>query len=315
MIRYFIYRLLSAIPILAIVSLASFLFIFLVPGDPAAEIAGPGATKEEVERIRGQLGLDAPIHVQMVSYYRRLFRGDLGQSILLNRSVTEAIIERAPVTLSLTGIALAISMTIAIALGVAAAVRQNTWVDQSAMTVALLGLSLPDFWVGLVMIYAFAVLLGWLPTGGYVELSKGVWPWLRSMTMPALALAITQLGLLARMTRATMLEVLNQDYIRTARAKGVPERSVVDKHALSNALIPMVTVMGLIVGILLGGAVVIEQVFALPGVGRLIIGAILRRDYPVIQGGLFLTATIFVFVNLAVDILYAFLDPRVRYER
>ena len=315
MIRYFIYRLLSAIPILAIVSLASFLFIFLVPGDPAAEIAGPGATKEEVERIRGQLGLDAPIHVQMVSYYRRLFRGDLGQSILLNRSVTEAIIERAPVTLSLTGIALAISMTIAIALGVAAAVRQNTWVDQSAMTVALLGLSLPDFWVGLVMIYAFAVLLGWLPTGGYVELSKGVWPWLRSMTMPALALAITQLGLLARMTRATMLEVLNQDYIRTARAKGVPERSVVDKHALSNALIPMVTVMGLIVGILLGGAVVIEQVFALPGVGRLIIGAILRRDYPVIQGGLFLTATIFVFVNLAVDIMYAFLDPRVRYER
>jgi peptide/nickel transport system permease protein len=259
--------------------------------------------------------LDAPIHVQMVSYYRRLFRGNLGQSILLNRSVTEAIIERAPVTLSLTGIALAISMTIAIALGVAAAVRQNTWVDQSAMTVALLGLSLPDFWVGLVMIYAFAVLLGWLPTGGYVELSKGVWPWLRSMTMPALALAITQLGLLARMTRATMLEVLNQDYIRTARAKGVPERSVVDKHALSNALIPMVTVMGLIVGILLGGAVVIEQVFALPGVGRLIIGAILRRDYPVIQGGLFLTATIFVFVNLAVDILYAFLDPRVRYER
>jgi peptide/nickel transport system permease protein len=315
MIRYFIYRLLSAIPILAIVSLASFLFIFLVPGDPAAEIAGPGATKEEVERIRGQLGLDEPVHVQMFAYYRRLFRGDLGRSILLNRSVTEAIIERAPVTLSLTGIALAISMTIAIALGVAAAVRQNTWVDQSAMTVALLGLSLPDFWVGLVMIYAFAVLLGWLPTGGYVELSKGVWPWLRSMTMPALALAITQLGLLARMTRATMLEVLNQDYIRTARAKGVPERSVVDKHALSNALIPMVTVMGLIVGILLGGAVVIEQVFALPGVGRLIIGAILRRDYPVIQGGLFLTATIFVFVNLAVDILYAFLDPRVRYER
>jgi peptide/nickel transport system permease protein len=183
------------------------------------------------------------------------------------------------------------------------------------MTVALLGLSLPDFWVGLVMIYTFAVLLGWLPTGGYVELSKGLWPWLRSMLMPALALAITQLGLLARMTRATMLEVLNQDYVRTARAKGLPERTVIDKHALSNALIPMVTVMGLIVGILLGGAVVIEQVFALPGVGRLIIGAILRRDYPVIQGGLFLTATIFVFVNLAVDILYAFLDPRVRYER
>jgi peptide/nickel transport system permease protein len=315
MTRYFIYRLLSAFPILAIVSLASFLFIFLVPGDPAAEIAGPGATKDEVVRIRSQLGLDAPVHIQMLNYYGRLLRGDLGQSILLNRSVTEAITERAPVTLSLTGIALGVSLTLAIVLGVVAAVRQNTWVDQSAMTVALLGLSLPDFWVGLVMIYTFAVLLGWLPTGGYVELSKGLWPWLRSMLMPALALAITQLGLLARMTRATMLEVLNQDYVRTARAKGLPERTVIDKHALSNALIPMVTVMGLIVGILLGGAVVIEQVFALPGVGRLIIGAILRRDYPVIQGGLFLTATIFVFVNLAVDILYAFLDPRVRYER
>jgi len=315
MTRYFIYRLLSAFPILAIVSLASFLFIFLVPGDPAAEIAGPGATKDEVARIRSQLGLDAPVHIQMLNYYGRLLRGDLGQSILLNRSVTEAIIERAPVTLSLTGIALGVSLTLAIVLGVVAAVRQNTWVDQSAMTVALLGLSLPDFWVGLVMIYTFAVLLGWLPTGGYVELSKGASPWPRSMLMPALALAITQLGLLARMTRATMLEVLNQDYVRTARAKGLPERTVIDKHALSNALIPMVTVMGLIVGILLGGAVVIEQVFALPGVGRLIIGAILRRDYPVIQGGLFLTATIFVFVNLAVDILYAFLDPRVRYEQ
>ena len=314
MTRYLIYRLLGAVPILAVVSLASFLFIFLVPGDPAAEIAGPGATKEEVIRIRSQLGLDAPVPVQMLNYYRRLFRGDLGESILLNRSVTTAIIERAPVTLSLTLMALGISLTVAILLGVVAAVHRNTWLDQSAMTVALLGLSLPDFWVGLVMIYTFAVLLGWFPTGGYVELSKGVRPWLGSMTMPALALGITQLGLLARITRATMLEVLNQDYVRTARAKGLPERTVIDKHALTNTMIPVVTVMGLIVGVLLGGAVVIEQVFALPGVGRLIVGAILRRDYPVIQGGLLLTATIFVFVNLAVDILYAFLDPRVRYE-
>ncbi len=314
MTRYLIYRLLGAVPVLAVVSLASFLFIFLVPGDPAAEIAGPGATKEEVTRIRSQLGLEAPVAVQMVNYYRRLFRGDLGESILLNRSVTTAIIERAPVTLSLTLMALGISLTVAILLGVVAAVNRNTWVDQSAMTVALLGLSLPDFWVGLVMIYTFAVLLGWFPTGGYVELSRGVRPWLGSMTMPALALGITQLGLLARITRSTMLEVLNQDYVRTARAKGLPERTVIDKHALTNTMIPVVTVMGLIVGVLLGGAVVIEQVFALPGVGRLIVGAILRRDYPVIQGGLLLTAMIFVFVNLAVDILYAFLDPRVRYE-
>ncbi len=314
MTRYLIYRLLSAIPVLAVVSLASFGLIFLVPGDPAAEIAGPGATSEEVARIRSQLGLDAPIHVQMVSYYGRLFRGDLGHSIMLNRSVTTAIIERAPVTLSLTAMALGISLTVAILLGVVAAVKRNTWVDQSAMTVALLGLSVPDFWVGLVMIYTFAVMLGWFPTGGYVELGRGVGPWLRSLAMPAAALGITQLGLLARITRATMLEVLGQDYVRTARAKGLPERLVVDKHALANALIPVVTVIGLIIGILLGGAVVVEQVFSLPGVGRLIIGAILRRDYPIIQGGLLLTAVIFVFVNLAVDILYATLDPRVRYD-
>jgi peptide/nickel transport system permease protein len=312
--RYLVYRLLTALPILAVVSLASFGLIFLVPGDPAAEIAGPGATSEEVARIRSQLGLDAPFHVQMASYYGRLLRGDLGHSIMLNRSVTTAIVERAPVTLSLTGLALGISLAVAIVLGVVAAVRRNTWVDQSAMTVALLGLSVPDFWVGLVMIYTFAVMLGWFPTGGYVELSQGVGPWLRSLAMPALALGITQLGLLARITRAAMLEVLNQDYVRTARAKGLPERLVVDKHALANAMIPVVTVIGLIVGILLGGAVVVEHVFSLPGVGRLIIGAILRRDYPVIQGGLLLTAAIFVFVNLAVDILYATLDPRVRYD-
>jgi peptide/nickel transport system permease protein len=314
MTRYLLYRLLSAIPVLVVVSLASFLLIFLVPGDPAAEIAGPGASSEEVTRIRSQLGLDEPVAVQMVSYYRRLLRADLGHSIMLNRSVTAAIVERAPVTLSLTAMALGISLTLAVVLGVLAAVRRNTWVDQSAMTVALLGLSVPDFWVGLVMIYTFAVLLGWFPTGGYVELGRGTGPWLRSLIMPAAALGITQLGLLARITRTTMLEVLGQDYVRTARAKGLAEWLVVDKHALSNAMIPVVTVIGLIVGVLLGGAVVVEQVFSLPGVGRLIIGAILRRDYPVIQGGLLLTAMIFVFVNLAVDVLYACLDPRVRYD-
>jgi peptide/nickel transport system permease protein len=312
--RYLAYRLLSAIPILIVVSLVSFLIIFLVPGDPASEFAGPGATKDEVMRIRQSLGLDQSVAVQMLTWYRRLLQGDLGQSILLNRSVTTAILERAPVTLSLTLLALAISLSLAVVLGVLAAVKQNTWVDQSAMTMALLGLSLPDFWVGLVMIYLFAVLLGWFPTGGYVELGRGVGPWLRSLVMPATALGLAQLGLLARITRATMLEVLRQDYVRTARAKGVPERRVIDKHALANTLIPVVTVIGIIVGILLGGAVVVESVFALPGVGRLIIGAILRRDYPVIQGGLLLTATIFVFVNILVDILYAWLDPRVRYE-
>ncbi len=312
--RYLAYRLLSAIPILVVVSLVSFLIIFLVPGDPASEIAGPGAGAEEVARIRQSLGLDRHVGIQMLTWYARLLQGDLGQSILLHRSVASAILERAPVTLSLALLALTISVALALLLGVVAAVKQNTWVDQSAMTMALFGLSLPDFWVGLVMIYLFAVLLGWFPTGGYVELSKGVGPWLRSLIMPATALGLAQLGLLARITRATMLEVLRQDYVRTARAKGVPERRVIDKHALANTLIPVVTVIGIIVGILLGGTVVVESVFALPGVGRLIIGAILRRDYPVIQGGLLLTASIYVFVNILVDVLYAWLDPRVRYE-
>jgi peptide/nickel transport system permease protein len=314
MIRYLVYRLLSAIPVLLVVSLVSFLIIFLVPGDPAAEIAGPGASSEDVERIRAGLGLDRPFYEQMTSYYIRLAQGDLGRSILLSRGVFEAMVERAPVTLSLTAAGLLMAVFGGITLGIIGAVRQNTITDQAAMTVALLGLSVPDFWVGLVMIYVFAVSLGWFPTGGYVPMDENFIGWLRSMAMPALALGITQMGLVARITRATMLEVLRQDYVRTARAKGMPEWVVVGKHALANTLIPVVTVIGLIVGGLLGGAFVVEQVFALPGAGRLIIGAILRRDFPVIQGGLLLIASIFVAVNIVVDILYAYLDPRIRYD-
>ena len=214
--------------------------------------------------------------------------------MLLRRSVTQAIFERLPVTLSLTGLALLFAVTLGIAAGVLAA---------------------PDFWLGLVMIWLFAVQFGWLPTGGYVPLGENPIGWLRSMAMPAMCLAVTQVGLLARMTRASMLEVLRQDFMRTARAKGLPERVVIGRHALANVIIPVITVIGLSVGILLGGAVVVEQVFSIPGVGRLIIGGILRRDFPVIQGGLLLTATIFVLVNLLVDVLYAVVDPRVRYDR
>jgi len=314
MIRYLVYRLLSAIPVLLVVSLVSFLIIFLVPGDPAAEIAGPGASSADVERIRSGLGLDRPFYEQMSSYYIRLAQGDLGRSILLSRGVFEAMVERAPVTLSLTAAGLLMAVFGGMTLGIIGAVRQNTVTDQAAMTVALLGLSVPDFWVGLVMIYVFAVSLGWFPTGGYVPMDQSFTGWLRSMAMPALALGVTQMGLVARITRATMLEVLRQDYVRTARAKGMPEWVVVGKHALANTLIPVVTVIGLIVGGLLGGAFVVEQVFALPGAGRLIIGAILRRDFPVIQGGLLLIASIFVAVNIVVDILYAYLDPRIRYD-
>jgi peptide/nickel transport system permease protein len=314
MIRYLVYRLFSAIPVLVVVSLVSFLIIFLVPGDPASEIAGPGASADEIRRIRTGLGLDRPFHEQMASYYSRLARGDLGRSILLGRPVTDAMIERAPVTLSLTLAGLLFAVFIGMTLGIVGAVRQNTVSDQAAMTVALVGLSVPDFWVGLMMIYVFAVWLGWLPTGGFVPINESVGGWFRSMAMPAVALGFTQTGLIARITRATMLEVLRQDYVRTARAKGMPEWVVIGRHALANTLIPVVTVIGLIVGILLGGAVVIEQVFSLPGVGRLIIGSILRRDFPVIQGGLLLIASIFVIVNIVVDIAYAYLDPRVRYD-
>jgi peptide/nickel transport system permease protein len=312
-LRYTLGRLASAIPVLFVVSLVSFAIIALVPGDMASEMAGPSATAEELQRIRVQLGLDKPILQRMVEWYGALLQGDLGESVLLRRSVTEAILERLPVTLGLTFLALFFSIILGVAAGMVAAVRPNSWTDQGVMALALVGLSLPDFWLGLVFIWGFAVQLGWLPTGGYVPFGENPLGWLRSMAMPATALALTQMGLLARMTRASMLDVLRQDYVRTARAKGLPGWVVVVRHAGANVLVPIITVAGVSVGILLGGAVVIEQVFSLPGVGRLIIGAIQRRDYPVIQGGLLLTATIFVLVNLAVDLLYAAVDPRVRY--
>jgi peptide/nickel transport system permease protein len=315
MLGYIAGRVLAAIPVLAIVSLLTFVIIFFVPGDVASELAGPASGPDEVARIREQLGLDRPFFARLVSWYADLLQGDLGHSFLLNQPVSTAIVERLPVTLSLTAFALALALVIGMATGIVAAVRANTWVDQGAMTVALIGLSLPDFWLGLVMIYLFAVVLGWLPTGGYVEFLESPSGWLRVMIMPAMALALTQVGLLARMTRSGMLDVLRQDYVRTARAKGLPGWMVVGKHALANVMVQVITVVGVSVGILLGGQVVVESVFSLPGVGRLIVGAILRRDYPVIQGGLLLTATIFVVVNLIVDLLYAYFDPRIRYER
>ena len=315
MIRFLASRLVAAVPVLFVVSVLTFVLIYLVPGDVSSELAGPGASAADIARIRAVYGLDRPFHERLLGWYGALAQGDLGQSVLLGRSVTRAIFERLPVTLSLTGLALLLAVVIGISTGVLAALRVNTWVDQATMAVALAGLSLPDFWLGLVMIWLFAVQFGWLPTGGYVPLSDDPVGWLRSMAMPALALAVTQVGLLARMTRASMLDVLRQDYMRTARAKGLPDRVVIGRHALANVMIPVITVIGLSVGILLGGAVVVEQVFSIPGVGRLIIGGILRRDFPVIQGGLLLTATIFVLVNLLVDVLYAVVDPRVRYDR
>ncbi len=313
MLRFLLQRLASAFLVLLMVSLCTFVLIWLVPGDVASQLADPGASTDELKRIRERLNLDQPWHIQLFSWYGNLLRGDLGQSFLLNRSVTDAILERLPVTLTLTLLALAIAVTLGVGAGIIAAVKHGSWADQSIMTLALIGLSIPDFWLGLVGIYVFAVALGWLPSGGFVPFSEDPIGWARSMALPAVTLGVTQVGLIARITRSSMLDVLGQDYVRTARAKGVPTFKVIVKHAFTNALIPVITVIGVIVGVLLGGAVVIEQVFSLPGVGRLIIGAVLRRDYPVIQGGLLLLAFIYVFVNIVVDLLYAYVDPRVRY--
>ncbi|RYE08665.1 MAG: ABC transporter permease [Hyphomicrobiales bacterium] len=308
-------RLLSAIPVLFVVSLMTFVIMWLVPGDVSAEIGGTDATPEQIQQIREQLGIDKPLLERAVSWYGNLLRGDLGHSYLLNRSVVDAVLERLPVTLSLAGLALVLATIMGTLLGIVAAVRHNSWLDQGSMVAALVGLSIPDFWFGLVLIILFGVTLGWLPTGGFVPITEDFIGWVRYMTLPALTLAFTQMGVIARMTRSSMLDVLDQDFVRTARAKGMRRGTVIFKHALRNALVPIVTVVGVTAGVLLSGAVVIETVFSLPGVGRLIVGSIQRRDFPVIQGGLLVTASIFVFVNIVVDMLYGWLDPRVRDER
>jgi len=307
-------RLLSAIPVLLIVSLITFGLMRLIPGDPAAAIAGVSATPAQIEQLRRDLGLDQPLHLQLLDYYRGLARGDLGRSLLLGKGVFAATMERLPVTIGLSLFALAFTLLIGIASGIVAALRQNSWVDQAAMMFAMIGISVPNFFLGLLMIILFAVHLGWLPSGGYVPFGEDPVGWLRSMTMPAFSLALLQAGLLARITRSSMLEVLRQDYIRTAKAKGLPHRKVVLKHALSNALIPIVTVVGIIVSLLLSGAVVTEALFSIPGMGQLLTQAVLSRDYPMVQGGLLLVTTFLVMVNITVDTLYAVLDPRVRYE-
>jgi len=312
--RYAVRRLIQAVPILALVSLISFGIMQLVPGDPAIIIGGPSATPAELDQIRINLGLDKPFHVQLWIFYVNLLQGDLGRSLLLGKPVLEAVIERTPITLSISIYSLILTVVIGLFIGVLAALRQNTWVDQVATSFALIGVSLPNFWIGLVMIVLFSVKLGWLPTSGYVEFSRDQIGWLRSATMPAVALAMLQIGLLARITRSTMLEVLRQDYVRTARAKGLSEWRVVGKHAMANVMIPVITVIGIILSVLLSGSVVSENVFSVPGIGSLLGNAILRRDYPMIQGGLLFVAAALLLLNILVDIAYAWLDPRVRYD-
>ena len=310
--HFLIRRLAGAFLVLVLVSLMSFALIWLVPGDPAAAFLDASATPEQVAKLRSALGLDLSLPQQMFGWYGRILSGDLGQSILLNRSVTAALIERLPVTLSLAALALAFAVFFGVAAGIIAAVNHNRWPDQAVMTTALLGLSVPDFWLGLVMVLVFAVSLGWLPSGGFTPFMESPGQWLRGMILPALTLGLVQVGFIARMARASMLDTLSQDYVRTADAKGLAKLHVVLRHALPNAMIPILTVIGIVSGALLGGAVIVEQVFSIPGIGRLIVGAIASRDFPVLQGGLLFLAVVYLAINLVVDILYAVVDPRIR---
>ncbi|MBL8691144.1 MAG: ABC transporter permease [Rhodospirillaceae bacterium] len=312
--RYLAGRLLSTLIVLVIVSFISFCIMQMVPGDPALVMAGAAAPADEVQRIREQFGLDQPFHVQMLRWYAGLIQGDLGQSITLSRSVVAAIIERLPSTVALACFAFVLTLVFGLVAGVAAALKQDSWIDHAIMTLAVVGVSVPSFWIGLIMIIGFAVMVDWLPAGGYITIAESPGGWFRSLILPSIALALLQMGLLARITRASMIEVLRQDFVRTAQAKGLPRWLVVGKHAFMNVMIPVVTVIGIVFSLLLSGSVVIETVFSIPGLGRLMATSIVTRDYPVIQGALLITAAMFVLINLAVDVLYAYLDPRIHYD-
>jgi peptide/nickel transport system permease protein len=307
-------RLLNAIPVILLVAVLTFFLMHLLPGDPAVVIAGQDASPEAVARIRTQLGLDRPLLYQLAAWLLNLAQGNFGRSLAMNQSVLDAVRDHLPVTLSLTLVSLVITIPVGIAAGVLAAYRRNTWVDQAVMIVALLGVSLPGFWIAILSVILFSVTLGWVPSAGYVPLTQGAGPWLASLIQPAVVLALFQIGFLARMTRSAMLDVLDQDFIRSARARGVSEWQTVVKHAFRNTLIPVVTASGIILSLLIGGSVIVEQVFALPGIGRLIVQAILARDYPLVQGTMLLLGFAFVVINLLLDVVYTLVDPRIRYE-
>ena len=313
MAGYIIRRILATIPVMVLVALIVFGLIHFAPGDPAAIIAGVEATPEEVEGITVALGLDRPLPVQLGIWFRDIAKGDLGRSILSKHKVTSMIRQRVVPTLSLAIFAEIIALGTAIPLGMLAAWKANTWIDRSVMVVSSLGFAIPVFFLGIMMIWLFAVRLDVLPAAGYVAPSEGLGSWFVRLIMPAFATGLIVMALITRMTRATVLEVLQEDYIRTARAKGLAERSVLIRHALRNAALPIITVIGLGVAGLLSGIVVTESVFAIPGLGRLMVSAILARDYPLIQGTILVISAVYVLINLLVDISYTFFDPRVRY--
>ena len=302
------------IPVALVVATVAFVLIHLAPGDPASIIAGPDASADDVKKIERQLGLDQPLPVQLVHWYGRLAQGDLGHSIFLRKPVTEAIVDRVEPTLLLTVFATLISVVIGVPAGVLSARHRNSVADQAFMVLALVGISIPNFLLGLLFVLVFGVWLGWFPVAGYSPLEDGLVKTARSLVMPALALGLVQSALIARIARSSMLDVLQEPFIVAGRAKGLGERAVVYKHALRNALIPTITIIGISFAILISGAVVVETVFNIPGLGRLIVSAVLRRDYPVIQGVVLCVAAVYMLANLAVDLSYLVIDPRVKYR-
>jgi peptide/nickel transport system permease protein len=313
MASYILRRLLSMLPVMAVVAVFVFLLLHLAPGDPAAIIAGDNATPQNIAMIRQRLGLDEPIWKQFLVWVWSLVQGDLGRSMFWNEPVMKLVAQRAEPTISLAMTTLVVAVVIAVTLGIAAAAKAATVVDRIIMGFAVMGFSVPVFVVGYVLIYVFAIQLRWLPVQGYTPIAEGVGPWLRNLVLPSVALGLAYVALIARITRATMLDVLAEDYMRTARAKGVARRPMLLKHAFKNAAVPVVTVIGIGVALLIGGVVITETVFNIPGIGRLVVDAIARRDYPIIQGVIMLFAGVYVLVNLLVDLSYTLFDPRIRY--
>lgn len=310
--KYISKRIIQVIPTLFFVILTAFLLMKLIPGDPAMVLLGPQARAEDIARFRQELGLDKPLLVQFLIYLKRVLTGDLGVSLIYRQSVLSLILERLPVTITLSLCALTIAVSIGIPAGVLAAIKHNSLVDLLVTILALMGLSIPIFWFGMILIIIFSLKLGWLPAVGLGDPSKGIWDVVSHFVLPSLALGILSTGTIARFTRSSMLEVLNQDYIRTAYAKGLRKSLILYRHALRNALVPVITVIGLQLGNLLAGAVLTETVFALPGLGKLMVDGIFRRDYMLVQGEVLFTAIMYIFVNLAVDIAYAFINPKIR---
>ncbi|HEV2008050.1 MAG TPA: ABC transporter permease [Burkholderiales bacterium] len=313
MLAYIIRRLIATFVVMTVVAFVVFSLLYLTPGDPAAVIAGDAATSDDIRRIRANLGLDEPFLIRFGGWVWGLAHGDLGTSIFTNLPVTHLIGQRIEPTLSLTLCTLFVAVMVAVPLGVIAAARAGTWIDRVVMAFSVLGFSVPVFVLAYILILVFSIELDWLPVQGYRNIRENFWDWLRHLILPSIALGTVYIALIARITRASMLDVLAQDYIRTAQAKGLAPGAVLVGHALKNAAVPIVTVIGIGIALLIGGAIVTETVFAIPGIGRLTVDAILRRDYPIIQGVILIFSGAYVLINFAVDLSYMFFDPRIRY--